>query len=119
MKNVVLNLEQGIASDVIEVYINDKEQPDNHVASFSLEDDDQLNITWGDEGNSASLWIPLDRLRRLITQQAQPSTPKTPRKKAHSGKRGKHPRTPEWRAKQSLAMKAAWEKRKEPERVSA
>jgi hypothetical protein len=66
IQTTVLDTEMGIARDVIEIYHGDNEIPIYEVANFSLEDNDQLRVQFGEEESSVCIFIPLDRLCKLI-----------------------------------------------------
>jgi hypothetical protein len=103
MSAFTVDEKQGMARDYMEVWQGEVEKPEYEVVDLTLSDDDTLNITWGMEPNTFSLWIPLDRLRKLLASEIEPPKQKHSNGKWTNGRKNKI----------SKAMKAAWAKRKE------
>jgi hypothetical protein len=66
MSAITLNKEAGLATDFGELWHEDAEDPIRVVVDFSLEDDDQISISWSEDSHTVTLYLPEERLKKLL-----------------------------------------------------
>lgn len=115
VSTIVLDVEQGYASDVIQI-LQGEEDPIHYVADINLQDDDQISIGFGEAGKTMSIWIPLERVRKLLEYSVTEKSSPAPRK---DKRKQRNPWTAASRRKISESMKKRWKQRKDEARSIA
>ena len=64
---ISLDVKQGMASDIAEVWVDDQEDATSVVVVMVLSDENEISLNWKDGKHDRTLYMPVSRLRRLLT----------------------------------------------------
>jgi len=64
---IALDVKRGMASDIGEVWVDDHEGSTSVVVIMMLTDENEVSFNWKDGKHDRTLYMPISRLRRLLT----------------------------------------------------